>query len=140
MDDEQHPYPPKDMDYSYWNAAPEDQQIDFFYPKSKLELWNLTHPSFSKNGYVCFHFSDHYPYLKLKMEGGNIIPWPMTTETVFIDTDKLIISLTHKAWIPHLDPEILIVESHFNQFPEIKIFEKQNENKNEIKEFETYGN
>ena len=138
--DEQHPYPPKDMDYSYWNAAPEDQQIDFFYPKSKLELWNLTHPSFSKNGYVCFHFSDHYPYLKLKMEAGNIIPWPMTTETVFIDTDKLIISLTHKAWIPHLDPEILIVESHFKQFPEIKIFEKQNENKNEIKEFETYGN
>lgn len=128
--EEQHPYPPKDMNYRYWNAAPEDQQIDFFYPNTRLELWNLTHPELSNNGYVCLNFPDHYPFLKLKFESGQMIPWPMTTETVLIDTDNLIISLTHKAWIPNLDPEIVLVEAHFNLHADKKIFELKKENNN----------
>ena len=51
--EEQHPYPPQDTDCGYWNAAPVDQQIDFFYPNARLELWNLTKPEFSNQGYVC---------------------------------------------------------------------------------------
>lgn len=126
--DEQHPYPPKDMNYAYWNAAPEDQQIDFLYPQSKIELWNLTHPDFSNDGYVKVQFPNHHPYLKLILDSGAVLPWPMTTETVYIDTEQLIISLTHKAWIPQLEPEVTSVEALFNLKPEQPLFERTEKN------------
>ena len=97
--DEQHPYPPFDMDYRYWNGAPEDQQIERFNPASKLELWNLTHPKFSDDGYICLNFKGHQPLATVFYENEILKEIPLITETVLIDTDQMTISLTHKALI-----------------------------------------
>ena len=112
--DEQHPYPPFDLDYGYWNGAPEDQQIDFFYPQAKLELWNLTPPDFSDEGYVCVNFLGHRPYIVMFFESGEAVPFPMITETVLVDTEQMIISLTHKAWIRSDTAPINRVEARFS--------------------------
>lgn len=112
--DEQHPYPPQDTDYGYWNAAPVDQQIDFFYPNSRLEMWNLTAPEYSKQGYLCVDFPGHRPYISLHFESGGNVLWPMITETVLIDTDNMIISLTHKAFIRSDTAPLSHVEARFS--------------------------
>lgn len=44
----QWPLPPMDFDYAYWNCAPQDQQVDYLPPGTKLMLLNLfggMHPS-----------------------------------------------------------------------------------------------
>lgn len=97
--DEQHPYPPFDMDYRYWNGAPEDQQIERFNPVSKLELWNLTHPNLSDDGYLCVNFKGHQPLATICYEDATIEEIVLKTETVLIDTDQMMISLTHKVVI-----------------------------------------
>lgn len=97
--EEQHPYPAFDMDYQYWNGAPEDQQIEVFNPASKLELWNLTPPKFSDNGYICVNFKGHQPLAIISYESATPKKIPLMTETVLIDTDQMTISLTHKALI-----------------------------------------
>ncbi len=121
--EEQHPYPPHDTDYGYWNAAPNDQQIEFFYPNSRLELWNLTKPEFSNKGYVCLDFLGHRPYITLHFKTGEVVPFPMITETVLIDTDNMIISLTHKSWIPSDTAPLEHVEAHFSDEAEGALFE-----------------
>lgn len=121
--EEQHPYPPQDTDYGYWNGAPADQQVDFFYPNSRLELWNLTKPEFSNKGYVCIDFLGHRPYITLHFKTGEMVPFPMITETVLIDTDNMIISLTHKAWIRSDTAPLARVETHFSNEAEGALFE-----------------
>lgn len=120
---EQHPYPPQDTDYAYWNAAPVDQQIDFFYPNARLELWNLTKPEFSNKGYVCLDFLGHRPYITLHFKTGEMLPFPMLTETVLIDTDNMIISLTHKSWIRSDTAPLARVEARFSDEAEGALFE-----------------
>lgn len=120
---EQHPYPPQDTDYGYWNAAPKDQQIEFFYPNSRLELWNLTKPEFSKQGYVCVDFLGHRPFITMHFKSGEMVPYPMITDTVFIDTDNMTISLTHKAWIRSDTAPLARVETHFSDEAEGVLFE-----------------
>lgn len=110
----QHPYPPQDIDYAYWNGAPVDQQIDFFYPNSRLELWNLMAPAWTKNGYMCLDFKGHRPYISLHFQSGETVLWPMITETVLIDTDNMTISLTHKAWIEAGTAPLSYVEACFS--------------------------
>ncbi|QIO05899.1 DUF2169 family type VI secretion system accessory protein [Acinetobacter shaoyimingii] len=120
--EEQHPYPPQDIDYGYWNAAPTDQQIEFFYPNARLELWNLTKPEFSHKGYVCIDFPGHRPYITMHFKTGEVVPFPMITDTVLIDTDNMIISLTHKAWIRADTAPLHHVETRFSDEAEGALF------------------
>jgi len=121
--EEQHPYPPHDLDYGYWNGAPKDQQIDFFYPNSRLELWNLTPPEWSNQGYLKVDFLGHRPFIILFFQSGEVVPLPMITETVLIDTDNMIVSLTHKAWIRSDTAPIAKIETHFSDQAEGVLFE-----------------
>ncbi|QIO08920.1 DUF2169 family type VI secretion system accessory protein [Acinetobacter lanii] len=107
--DEQHPYPPFDMDYRYWNGAPEDQQIEVFNPASKLELWNLVHPNFSDDGYLCVHFKGHQPLATICCEDATQEEVALKTETVLIDTDQMTISLTHKVVIDKQPESITLI-------------------------------
>ena len=121
--EEQHPYPPHDIDYAYWNAAPKDQQIEFFHPQARIELWNLTKPEFSNKGYLKFDFLGHRPFIIMFFESGEVVPFPMITDTVFIDTDNMTVSLTHKAWIRSDTAPISKVEAHFSDKAEGVLFE-----------------
>ncbi len=47
----------------------------------------------------------------------------MITETVFIDTDNMTISLTHKAWIRSDTASITKVEARFSDQAEGVLFE-----------------
>ena len=45
---DQWPLPPMDFDFAYWNCAPQDQQVDYLPPGTKMMLLNLyghTHPN-----------------------------------------------------------------------------------------------
>jgi hypothetical protein len=56
-------------------------------------------------------------------ESGGVVPFPMITETVFIDTDNMTISLTHKAWIRSDTAPITKVEARFSDQAEGVLFE-----------------
>lgn len=132
--EQQHPYPPQDTDYAYWNGAPKDQQIDFFYPNARVELWNLVPPELSNKGYVKFDFLGHRPYIKLFFKSGAVLPFPMITDTVLIDTDNMIVSLTHKSWIRADTAPIDRVETHFSDEAEGPLFVLPEELEKKLKE------
>lgn len=132
--EEQHPYPPHDIDYGYWNGAPKDQQIDFFYPNARIELWNLTKPEFANNGYLKFDFLGHRPFIKLFFKSGAMLPFPMLTDTVLIDTDNMTVSLTHKSWIRADTSPIDWVEAHFSNEAEGPLFILPEELEKKLKE------
>ena len=56
-------------------------------------------------------------------ESGEVVPFPMITDTVFIDTDNMTVSLTHKAWIRSDTAPISKVEVHFSDKAEGVLFE-----------------
>lgn len=130
----QHPYPPQDMDYGYWNGAPKDQQIEFFYPNTRVELWNLTPLEQSNKGYIRFDFLGHRPFIKVFFKSGEMLPFPMITDTVLIDTDNMIVSLTHKSWIRSDTAPFDRVETHLSVEAEGPLFDLPEQLQQKLKE------
>jgi hypothetical protein len=112
-----HPLSPHDLDTGYWNGAPEDQQIDYPPLDFTLELWNLTAPRYTPEGYAKVKLPGHRPFLLLRMADGALYPSPMLTDTVIVNTDTLQMELTHRiSFSGELD--IRVVELRFETDPE----------------------
>lgn len=94
------PNPPQDFDYGYWNAAPQDQQLPFLPPDARVELENLIDPQLSQTGTAWFDLPGHRPFLLLRLANGSLLPVPMLTDTVIVDTDAMTVSLTHRMSLP----------------------------------------
>lgn len=84
-----HPRSPTDFDFSYWNAAPADQQIAYPPPGLRFELKGL-HPK----GDISIRLPPHRAGIVLRMQDGALIPQLMHTDTVILDTEKLTVSMT----------------------------------------------
>ncbi|SUB81856.1 Uncharacterized protein conserved in bacteria [Pragia fontium] len=113
--EERHPALPIDFDFSYWNCAPEDQQI--IYPNNglKIEITNLT-----SEGKLLAHFPEHRPFILHRMESGDFITRELNLDTVFIDTDSLIISLNYRLVFP-IDKNIRVTEARLEIDPMVSL-------------------
>lgn len=107
---------PEDFNFAYWNGAPADQQIDFAPPNLRLELFNLTPPELSHNGHLRIELPGHRPFVLMRMHNGVILPLPMLTDTLCIDTDAMTLSLTHRVSLPNPD-DIRVLEARFEIDP-----------------------
>ncbi|MDI1435957.1 DUF2169 family type VI secretion system accessory protein, partial [Polyangium sorediatum] len=85
---------PDGFDFRYFNAAPPDQQTDFIPPNARILLENL-HPSVPR-------LVTSLPGLApvFLVEGRGQGPQPMRADTLWIDTDRLLCTLTFRAQIP----------------------------------------
>ena len=88
------PMLPKDMDFRYWNCAPDDQQIAFPEPGVVLEWFNLSKPGDSYQGYLCVQLPPHRAFVLLRTEGMRV-PMPMQLDTIEIHPETMQV---HVAW------------------------------------------
>lgn len=107
---------PEDFDFGYWNGAPADQQIDHPPPDFALELLNLTDPALTPGGYLVTQLPGHRPFVLMRLKSGVMLPLPMITDTVHVDTDLMQVSLVHRLSIPVSVP-VRVLELRFEIDP-----------------------
>ncbi|EOX8526669.1 DUF2169 family type VI secretion system accessory protein [Salmonella bongori] len=108
---ERHPYLPDDFDFGYWNCAPVDQQTDFPTPGSRLELINLT-----SGGRLTFSLPDHLSFVLLRMENGELLPQPVSADTLLVDTQLMQVWMTYRYVLP-VESEIRVMELRYEVQP-----------------------
>ncbi|UQA57786.1 DUF2169 family type VI secretion system accessory protein [Polyangium aurulentum] len=90
------PFYAEDFDWSYFNAAPDDQQIPYPRGDEPLLFQNL-HPDAPL-------FASHLPGLRIRAfvndEGGNFREVPMNLDTVFADLDESRLVLVWRGLTP----------------------------------------
>lgn len=113
---ERWPYLPLDFDFAYWNGAPADQQIEFPPPNLRIELFNLTTPETTADGRLRVELPGHRPFVLLRLNNGAMLPLPLLTDTLRLDTEAMTLALTHRISLPNrLD--IRALEARFETDP-----------------------
>ncbi|MBC8954043.1 DUF2169 domain-containing protein [Xenorhabdus sp. PB62.4] len=108
---ERHPYLPDDFDFSYWNNAPEDQQIDHPDNNIRISLFHLT-----REGTLRVQLPGHRPFMLLRMLNGEMLPDLMYPDTLIIDSEALTLSMTYR-YHAEIDDNIRVMEARFEMDP-----------------------
>lgn len=82
---------PRDFDFGFFNAAPDDQQIAPVGPGEAISLEGLCPDGAPCNGHLPRQWPTVYA---LTREGGKLVELPMTCDTIWIDTESGICELT----------------------------------------------
>lgn len=114
---ERWPNLPEDFNYHYWNGAPADQQIGYPPPGIVVELVNLTDPTITPSGHLVTKLPEHRAYVLMRLQSGVMLPLPMVTDTIHVDTQLLRIDLVHRVWIPVGTP-VRVLEARFEIDPQ----------------------
>jgi hypothetical protein len=107
---------PHDFDFGYWNGAPADQQTPYLPSGARIELLNLVDPRHAPQGWATADLPAHRPFVLLRMTNGALVPWPMFTDTVIVDTDAMTLTLTHRTSIPQ-GTSARVAEARFETDP-----------------------
>ncbi|NWL77108.1 DUF2169 domain-containing protein [Pseudomonas taiwanensis] len=107
---------PQDFDFTYWNGAPRDQQIAYPTPDARIELFNLVDPLWSVDGRCDIQLPGHRPFVLLRLDNGVMLPLPMLTDTLRIDTDAMTLAMTHRISLPGA-LDIRVLEARFETDP-----------------------
>lgn len=110
--EKRHPYLPSDFDFSYWNCAPEDQQIEFPENHMQIHLKNMT-----KEGSWQIALPAHRAFVLLRMKEGAMFPIMLDIDTIVIEPELDQVLLTYKGIIP-TNLEIRVIEARFEVNPE----------------------
>jgi len=108
---------PDDLDFGYWNCAPDDQQIPYPPPGLEITLDNLAPPALAPGGQLVLRLPPHRPFVLVRLTSGVMLPLPMLTDTVAIDTDALTVALVHRTWIRAGTP-VRVLEARFEIDPQ----------------------
>ena len=92
---------PKDFDFGYWNAAPEDQQFDYPSGGEKIMLVNLIDPEKTPDGSGSLWFKLPKQELKLlvRLEIGAMLFAPMNIDTVVVDLEAMQLTLVRRTQV-----------------------------------------
>lgn len=83
---------PSDFDPRHWNAAPEDQQIDYPPPDARIELHGM-----SPTGVLSFDLPGHRALVLWRCEDGTLFPALMAIDTLHIDAESLRLTVMWRA-------------------------------------------
>ena len=105
---------PKDFDFGYWNAAPEDQQFDYPTGGEKIMLVNLIDPSDSAksadgSGSLWFKLPKTDLHQRIRLHAGPRLTSAMNIDTLIVDLEAMTLSLVHRATTP-ADAEVRVIE------------------------------
>ena len=84
---------PEDIDPSFWNAAPLDQQLNALRNNERLVLENL-HPEHPR---MVTSLPGVSPRAYIDGRPGGALELPMNADTLFIDTDRALCSMTWRG-------------------------------------------
>ena len=90
---------PKDFDFGYWNAAPEDQQFDYPQGGEKIMLANLINPEKNPDGSLWFRVPKQDLKLLLRLEIGALLFAPMNIDTLIVDTEAMQLVVVRRALV-----------------------------------------
>lgn len=121
-----HPGLPDDIDFGYWNGAPQDQQTEFLPLGVRLELWNLAPPEQCRDGFLVVDLPRHRPFVLARLTSGVMLPLPMLTDTLEIDTVNMIVCLTHRISIRAGTP-LRALEARFEIDPDAPLVKRDPE-------------
>lgn len=107
---------PDDIDFGYWNSAPNDQQIAYPAPGFGIELHNLLPAEQAPGGRLALWLPPHRPFVLARLHTGVMLPLAMITDTVHIDTDALTVNLVHRTWVRAGTPA-RVLEARFETDP-----------------------
>ncbi|APR83168.1 D-alanyl-D-alanine carboxypeptidase [Minicystis rosea] len=93
------PLPP-DLDPGFFNAAPNDQQLDVIRPNERIVLENL-HPEHAR---LVTNLASATPRAQVEWSGAAAEELGMRCDTLLIDTDRGTCTLTWRVQIPMDDP------------------------------------
>lgn len=85
-------------------------------PGVQIELFNLTSQENGHNGRLVVELPGHRPFLLARLHNGALIPIPLLTDTLVIDTDAMSLSLTHRISLLSTEP-IRALEARFEIDP-----------------------
>jgi len=122
--DHQHPGLPADFNFAYWNGAPADQQIEYLPPDARIETWNLTPPDLTPDGHLDVTLPGHRPFVLAYLDGGYALPLPMITDTALLDTEGMMLSLTHRTWVPQ-GMSVTQLEARFEVNPQAPLLRQE---------------
>lgn len=109
-EDERWPRLPRDADFGYWNAAPDDQQIDDLPTDLRVELTNLT-----RSGALSVRLPGHRALILAYREEGPFAI-EMAPDTVILDAESLQVDVVWRAFFP-LSLGVREVEARFEVDP-----------------------
>lgn len=113
---ERWPRLPDDFDVGFWNGAPADQQCDYPPPDARIEMLNLLDTAAAKGGVAIVELPGHRPFVLVRMNNGVMLPLPMVTDTVHIDTELHRVALVHRVSLPVSVP-VRVLEVRFETNP-----------------------
>lgn len=95
---------PHDFDFSVWNAAWPDQQVDHMVGDELLELVNLANPrdralhrDVHGNSRLALRLPGHQPFVLARYENGAFGELPARLDTVIIEPDRRLVHLVWRA-------------------------------------------
>jgi hypothetical protein len=88
---------PGDFDFAYWNAAPDDQQIDYPTGGEQVKMVNLVAPEHSADGSLAFAIPKNNLMLLMHLDAGIPLFKPMNVDTVVIDLQAMQLSLVARC-------------------------------------------
>jgi hypothetical protein len=91
---------PEDIDPSFFNAAPRDQQLDAIRPNERVILENL-HPEHAR---LSTNLPGLAPRAFVERRGAGAQEITMTCDTLWIETDRGICTLTWRGQLPPAPP------------------------------------
>ncbi|MBK8252481.1 MAG: DUF2169 domain-containing protein [Polyangiaceae bacterium] len=114
--EERWPLLPGDFNVGFWNGAPADQQCDYPPPDARIEMLNLLDSAVTKGGVGVVELPGHRAFVLMRMKSGVMLPLPMVTDTVHIDTDRCRVALVHRVSVPARAP-VRVLEARFETHP-----------------------
>lgn len=113
---QRHPFLPEDFSFAYWNAAPDDQQIEHPAPGLAFELWNLADPARAVDGCVSFALPPHRSFVMASL-GGLPTPVPASLDTVHVDLEAMTVACVWRVLLPRA-LRIATMEGRFEVDPD----------------------
>ena len=110
------PHLPEDFDFAYWNAAPDDQQLEALPPDARFELVNLVSPEHALGGVLRAALPGHRALVLLRMNDGALVPFMMTIDTLIIDAESLAVDVIWRTVFSR-ELDIRVAEARFEIDP-----------------------
>ena len=114
--EERWPHLPRDFDFAYWNAAPEDQQLESLPPDARVELTNLVAPEHARDGVLRASLPGHRALTLLRLTSGVLIPLPMEIDTLVVDAEALQVEVVWRVSFPAA-MDVRVAEARFELDP-----------------------
>lgn len=100
---------PRDFDFGYWNAAPEDQQIDYPQGGETFMLVNLIAPEHAADGCMVFRLPPNQLHQRIRLHSGPRVTSKVPIDTVIVDLQAMTLTLVHRITTP-TNAEVRVIE------------------------------